>query len=72
MDKDTKKKQEEFVPIKGCITISLWIALIVFFGQSAWASVYENEIRAGMIYTGFSLLLFFGGIIVIISRKINL
>ena len=49
----------------------IWLALVIFFVQNAWASVYENEVRAAMIYAGFSLLLFFGGIAFHYSRKLD-
>lgn len=49
----------------------LWGFLILFFGQNTWASLYENETRAAIIYAAFTLLLFFGGVIVHFSRRFN-
>lgn len=75
LSEDTERKgnkQGRLNLFRGCITNVVWIGLIVFFVQNAWASVYENETRAGMIYAGFALLLLFGGIIVNISKKLDL
>lgn len=55
----------------GCLGWSLWAGLLLFFGQSTWASLYENEIRAAIIYAAFVGILLFGGIIVYFSRRYN-
>lgn len=67
-DSDQGNQKSPFFKWIGLI---VWIGLIFLFGQSAWASIYENEIRAAIIYAAFSGLLLLGGIIVYISRRYN-
>ncbi|MBT3670621.1 MAG: hypothetical protein HOA61_01030 [Bacteroidetes bacterium] len=47
----------------------IWFGAIIFFGQNTWASMFENEPRAAIIYAAFTLLLLLGGAVVFMSRK---
>lgn len=48
----------------------IYSILLVLFIQAAWASVYENEMRAAMIYGGFVIIMVLGGLIIHYYRKI--
>ncbi len=57
--------------VTGYIGAGVWIFLLLFFGQSTWASMYENEVRAAMIYAGFTGIIFFSGVITYYSKAQN-
>lgn len=67
-----KKQAEKSISSRfGFIGWGLWFLAIIFFGQNTWASMYENETRAAMIYAAFTVLLLLGGGIAFMSRKYN-
>ena len=69
-DTEKDKKAEKIATSRlGYLGWGLWIVTVIFFGQNTWASMYENEPRAAMIYAAFTILLLMGGGIVYMSRK---
>jgi hypothetical protein len=44
--------------------------IVILFIQASWASIYENETRAAMIYGGFVFVLLLAGLIQYVSNKL--
>lgn len=55
----------------GCIGWGSVVLLDIFFIQNAWASIYENELRAAVIYLGIAILILLGAAITYFSRHIE-
>lgn len=49
----------------------LFGGLIVLFAQAAWASLFENELRAAAIYLSIVIVLALGALISYVSRYFN-
>lgn len=45
--------------------------MIILFAQAAWASFFENELRAAVIYLSIVIVLALGALISYVSRYFN-
>jgi hypothetical protein len=49
----------------------LFGGMIILFAQAAWASLFENELRAAVIYLSIAIVLVLGALISYVSRYFN-
>lgn len=60
--------------VKKWLRSLLWLVyglFLILFAQAAWSSLFENELRAAVIYLSVVIVLILGGLISYFSRYIE-